>query len=257
MSRYSIFQTMYLSFFSKDLYRDVVANWSTGKVFLYLLLLLTLSWIILAVPFQKELNKEYRAKSEKLLPQFPMMTISQGIMSTPEKRAYIIVDPDENNKPIIMIDTTGQHNTLDQSKTDMLITSNQVLMKSHDTNISIYKIPTNLNAVLVPEKIKNFLNKSASFAWVIFIPLFVLFSYLYRIFQALIDAVIGKIFARFNHVSLTFKQIFRIAIITMTPIVAISTILSLLRIFPPFIELLFFAITMIYLFFGVLANKQT
>ncbi len=44
MKRFGLFHPIWMSFYSRALYRDVAQNWK-GTGFLYLLFLLALSWI--------------------------------------------------------------------------------------------------------------------------------------------------------------------------------------------------------------------
>ena len=178
MNQYNIFQALYLSFFSKDFYRDVARNWG-GKTFLYLLFLVALSWLAATINIQRNLNYGYKYQSDAYIAQIPVMEVVNGKLKTPENRPYSIKDPD-NGQLIAIIDTTGKYTTLDQSHTAILVTQTSVISK-RDNETKIYDLPANLNTTINPPVINNYIKDFVGFAWIPFFIIFVLCAYVYRI----------------------------------------------------------------------------
>ncbi len=55
MRKYTIFHPYVMSFFSKDLYRDVGQNWRGIGAF-YLLVLLIISWVFVTILIDRQIN---------------------------------------------------------------------------------------------------------------------------------------------------------------------------------------------------------
>lgn len=255
MQEYKWYHAIFMSFFSRNLYRDVANNWG-GKAFLYLLLLLALSWIAETIFFQLGLNQWYRADSDKIVYQIPEMTIKNGVLSTPENHPYIITSPDDINKRIAIIDATGQYQTLEQSKTDLLITKTQIISQSRPNEIKINSIPSSLNIVIEPKVVNQYAKDYLNFAWILFFPFVLFFTFLYRVCQALIYSVIGKIFSGISGADLEYGKILQVSLVAITPAIVIATILDIFSISFRYEYLLYFVLAMIYLYFGISANKN-
>lgn len=93
---------------------------------------------------------------------------------------------------------------------------------------------------------------------VLLYPFALLSSYVYRIIQALIYAAVGLLFASSCKVSLSYGALLRLAVVAMTPCIIIKTVFALAGVqLPCTILLLYFLITLAYLYFGVYACSQT
>lgn len=254
MSQYNVLQAIIMSFYSKKLYRDVAMNWG-GKAFLYLLLLVALSWILFTIQVQFTLNKIYEKDSEKLIPQIPVMTIKDGKLSTPENRPYVITDP-ENHENLVVIDTSGTYTTLEQAHSNFLITQTEMITRSKPTETKTNQIPPTLNMVIDPSVVNEFVKKFLGFAWIILFVVFTISAYIYRIIQALLYAIIGKLFAVVVQIPLSYDKILQVAMVAVTPAIVLSTIFDFFNISFAYQELFYFILSVLYLFYGVSANKN-
>ncbi len=254
MQQYNMLQAFFMSFYSRKLYRDVAVNWG-GKTFWYLFLLLLLSWIFAVYQAQSFLNISFKQMPENIISQIPIMTIKDGKLITPQNHPYIITDP-KSHANWAIIDTSGQYQTLDQAKTPILITQTEIYTQTNPNEIKENKIPNHLNITLVPEKIKSYLQYYSHFVW---IPIFIfalLGSYFYRIIQVLLYSIIGKIFSAIGNFPLTYSQIVQITMIAITPVIVIATILDGLGVIIKYQFLLYFVLAMLYMFYGIVANKK-
>lgn len=254
MQQYNVFQAIYMSFYSKNLYRDVAENWG-GKTFLYLLLVLALSWVVLTIQLQVGINHGYNKYSDRVTEQVPVLTIKDGELSTPENRPYIITNP-ENQEKIAIIDASGQYTTLDQAKTPLLVTKTAVLMQSDPNEIKTYQISKTLTMQLDPPVVNSYLKTYLGFLWIPFFIFFLFGSFIYRIIESLIYAVIGKVFGLMTSRAVTYGQCVQIAMVAITPAIVVATILDIFIINFNHQGFLYFVLAMIYLCFGVLANKK-
>ncbi len=253
MQQYGIFKAIVLSFFSGDLYRDVAQNWG-GKAFLYLLVLLAITWIPACFVAQKGTTVAYDKFSASVVNQVPVLDIKEGKISTPENRPYVVKD--EKGEVLAVIDTSGQYKTLQDSNSKVLVTEKEVIMESKPNEIKTYTIPADTAVTLDPVKVNETIKSFLPFLWLILYPILVIFSFVYRIIQALIYGVFGKIFSAATGAYLSYGQTIQLSMVAITPVVIISTIAEVTGTIWPFEGLTFFALAMAYLFFAVYANRK-
>lgn len=254
VSKYNIFQAIVMSFYSKNLYRDVAMNWG-GKAFLYLLLLVTLVSIYFAFSMQVITNIAYETLYTKISPQVPELTIKNGKITTPENRPYIITDPD-TKYTFAIIDTSGQYTSIEQADAPLLVTQTQVISRSKPQETKIYTLPADLSQNVDPKQVNTFIEKYMGFLWIFFFIFALFIFYIYRVIQALLYSIIGKIFAVVFKVPVSYAQILQIMLVAITPVMIISTIQHAFSITLQHELSLYFLLAMLYLFYGIYANKN-
>lgn len=253
MRQYNMFQAIIMSFYSKKLYRDVAVNWG-GKAFLYLLLILALSWIFAVYQIQHFLNLGFQHISDKIVAQIPIMTIKNGVLSTPQNRPYLITDPD-THATLAIIDTSGQYKSLDQTKAGLLITQTDIMTLSQQNEQKVNEIPKTLTFTIVPQTVKKYVQENLRFAWILIFIFALVTSFIYRLVQALLYSIIGKIFGAISHAPVTYVQVLQITMVAITPVIVIATILNAMNIWIPHEFLMFFVLAILYMFYGIIANK--
>src|SRR5579872_5684307 len=120
MKQYNYLQAIYTSFFSAGLYRDVAKNWGSGVV-LYLMLVLSICWLVISIDVQPKINRFYGHFTDEYLSQIPQINIKNGVVKTPKNKTYMITNPDENIV-IAIIDTSGKHTSLKPGGAKLLLT---------------------------------------------------------------------------------------------------------------------------------------
>lgn len=255
MRQYGMFKALFMSFYSKSLYRDVAQNWG-GYAILYLLLLVTLSWIPLTILMQTTFNHLYEQDSDQIVRQIPTLDIKDGKINTPEKRPYIIHSLDNNKDRLVVIDTTGKYKTLQQAQSTMLVTQTQVLTQTKPDEIRINDVPTNLTIVLDPQVINGYLKTYIGYAWILIFPCLVLFGFIYRFIQVLIYSLFGKFFSfLMKGAPLSYGQIMLIAMVALTPATVFCTAFGFFGVTFAYQPFFYFALAMAYLVLGIKANK--
>jgi len=175
MQQYNMLQAIFMSFYSRKLYQDVANQWG-GKVFLYLLLVLALSWLFPVYQLQQSFSLMVNQLSNKIVSQIPVMTIKDGKLITPENRPYIITDPDSHVNMAI-IDTSGKYTNLQQLKTGILITKTEIISQPHPNEFKVDEIPKDLTFTLVPQTVQQYLQKYVGYSWMLMFIAFLLFSF--------------------------------------------------------------------------------
>lgn len=254
MKKFSIIHIPVLSFFSKELYRDVGLYWK-GVNFLYLLLLLAVCLIPTMINLHRGISNFVNNEAPAIVNQVPEITITDGQVSIKETQPYYIKDPD-SDEPLAIIDTTGQIESLEDTDAFCLLTGNKVIIKQSEFENRTYDL-SNVKAFAVDsERITGWLQIGRKFLAVVIYPFALLGSYLFRIVQALIYAAVGLLFALWCKVTLSYATLLRLAVVAMTPCLLAKTIFGIADIHLPYATLISLAITLAYLFFAVKANSE-
>jgi hypothetical protein len=256
MKKFSIIHIPVLSFFSKDLYRDVGLNWK-GICFGYLLLLLAICWIPMMVRMHLGFAGFVKDDAPPVVEQVPEITITDGRASIKEPQPYFIREPD-SNQILGVIDTTGSIKSPADANAFFLLAKNSIIMKQSNYETRSYDLSQVESFSISGEGIMEFLLKAKKYLVIILYPLALISSYVYRIIQALIYAAIGLLFASTCKVTLSYGALLRLAVVAMTPCMIIKTVFGLAGVhLPCIVLLLYILITLAYLYFGVYACSQT
>jgi hypothetical protein len=252
MRQYSFLKAIVMSFYSKDLYRDVKLNWG-GSAILYLLLLLTVTWIPLITIMQTQVNKNAPGVLTTFFSQMPKTDIKNGIVQTPENKPYFFSDP-ETKKVFGVIDTSGEFTTL---KDDMvfLVTKNQIFTNSKHHETKIFTLSSSTNYVIDPVVYKAKILKVIQWLWLAVFPIVILGSFIYRLIQTFFYAIFGKIFALTSGIHLGYMKIYTLTLVALTPVILFETVIELAGVSFPLHWVVNFILAMAYLLFAVRANK--
>lgn len=254
MRQYSVWQAIFMSFYSRKLYRDVAFNWG-GFAFLYLLLLVSLSVVSWTYKIQQAVNQAYLHASEKFIPQIPVLTLKNGKISTPEKRPYLIKS--DNGKEIIaIIDTSGKYKSLKDTKASLLITETELYTAPKATETRIDKVPADVSLVFDPVVVNQYVKNVFAWTWLLVFPLLVVMLYLYRLIQAIVYAVLGRLYGMIIGARVTYAQVLQIALVSITPVIVLATLFDVFGFALSNAMIWGFIVGIAYLFYGVSANKR-
>ncbi|MHC4692968.1 MAG: DUF1189 domain-containing protein [Planctomycetota bacterium] len=254
MKKYSIIHLPVLSFFSKDMYRDVGLNWK-GTCFGYLFLFLVICWIPIMVKIHTGFSTFVQNDAPPVIDQIPEITITDGQVSIEESQPYFIRIPD-NNDVIAVIDTTGTIESPDDANAFFLLTNNSMIIRKSDIETQTIDLSQFDSFSISGDGIMEFLNSLRKYLVIILYPVALLSSYVYRIIQALIYAAVGLLFASSCKIKLSYGALLRLAVAAMTPCMIIKTIFGLAGVAFPCISTLYIMIILAYLYLGVYACSQ-
>ena len=253
MKKYSLLHPFFLSFFSKDLYRDVGQNWK-GIAALYLLLLLAFCWIFETWAVQVKVSQFIANEAPPFIEQIPKITIKEGNVSINKPVPYFIDDP--NTKEVIaIIDNSGQYDSLDNTEALMLLTNNKLIVRKSEAETRVFDLSDVDEFFLDQTTVNQYVSVFKTYFPFVFYVFAVIFSFIFRLVLVLIYGVIGFLFCKIANVTLTYQTLMRIAVIASTPVIILDTVLEASDINIPLFWLMCFVIAMLYLYFGVRANK--
>ena len=249
MKRYSIFQAPVLAFGSPSFYRDVGRQWK-GVAYGYLLLLLIATWIAPMVTMHIGLSEFLDNEAPKIVKQIPKLTISGGRASIEEPQPYSITEP-ESGQTIVVIDTTGQITSLDQTDAKVLITATDFIMEKNQFETQTFNFAEIDEFVLEQDMINSWLEIARTLAAPILYVMVVLGAYVFRILQSLVYGCIGLAFASMCNIKLPYGALIRLSVISVTPGIIVDTVLMVMKINVPFAWFWYFLAAMMFLLIGV------
>ena len=255
MSKYSIFQIPLLSFYSTDLYRDMAFN-KKGIGFAYLFFLLALCWLIIVLAVDNKVDAYFDEYSPGFLDQFPEITILNGNASIRESQPFYIDDP-ETGRPLAVIDTTGTINSLEQTEAVVLLTKKSVTFEKNEIETRTFDLTEVGDMVIDRRLLSTWIEMTKSYFPVVMYPFALSGSYFYRIIQMLIYAAIGLLFTSMLKAELDYSQLLRLSVVAVTPSILINTFLWVAGINVPMVGLIFFGLSMVYLYLGIKATTET
>lgn len=288
MRQFNLISPIWRSFYSKDLYKDVYQNWGAG-IFVYLLILITLCTIPWFIHDAKEAIASFHRDAEPVLKQFPLISITNGVAHIDHPSPYYIYDSQHPKNIIAVFDTKTPHPEQYQSiptlgiwvgatsygyvkdsssvKVEQKVNTPEgpkiqkkyVVNHPPEREFQVSNYSKKLTLTLSPSVILKYINDFLLIIPPIIFVFFVFGSFVYRIFQALLYALLGMLFGAFCKVDMTYTQAYRLAIIAVTPSIILNTIVNSVWPHVPnkFILLAYCLITLIYLTFGVRANRST
>jgi hypothetical protein len=253
--RYTIIHPLFMSFYSKDFYRDVAQNWK-NYAFLYLLFLLALCSVVKTVKIHYDFSDFVTKHAPAYINQFPAINFLNGKASIEADEPYFIKDP-RTGDDIIIIDTTGQINSLNDTSAVMLLTEAKLILKKSDRETQEVNLSEIEDFRLDQDIVYGWLKIVQKWLAVVFFPFFVLGSFVYRLVQVLIYGIIGMLFAGILKTDIEFQSLISIAVMAITPVVILDAFMG-----PPGISAVFwrfvcFLISMGFLYFGIKANSKS
>ena len=251
--RYTIIHPLVMSFYSKNFYRDVAQNWK-NYVFLYLLFFIALCSVVKTVKIHYALSDFLTEHTPAFISQFPAVTFSNGRASTDQREPHFIKDP-KSGEDIIIIDTTGQINSLNDTRAVMLLTETELIIKKSDRETQVFSLSEIEDFRFDQDVVYSWLKIAQKWLAVVFFPFLVLGSFAYRLVQILILGVIGMVFANILKTDLEFQSLISIAVMAITPVVLLDTFMG-----PPNVSAVsWFSLCILissgFLFFGIKANS--
>lgn len=253
MKRYSYSHAFIFSFFSKSFYQDVARYWH-GTGYLYIFVAVLLVWIPSAIRVQRGFSRWADQETPRFTQQIPRITIRKGEVSTDVTTPYFIKA--EDGKPLVIIDTTGQYQSLDDTEAFALLTKNKVIARD-ERQTRIYDLSTVDSFDFDRTRAESWLQTARTWLVPVFFPLAVIFSFIFRAIQILIYAAIGLLFARMVNANLNYLTLMRLAAVALTPVLLLNLILEFMPVRIPGWWIIGTLIGLGYLFFGVRSNAES
>ena len=237
--------------FDKDFLRDVMFRW-TGAGLIYLHLIVGLIWIPLTIQAEVKLIR-FVDEAPTWVDGFPSITVDQGTVYTaipPERMPYSWT-PGGQDEPVLVLDTTGQTQSLEGRSEPLLITKTHLV--TEDGPVSLDAVPFFwVDQALILEMMDG---ATLWFPVMYYLCAF-LVSITYRCGQAMLYGLIAFAMARFDDKVLGLGGGMRLAAMAITCVLYLDMVVSMLPWDIPGWGLVAFALAMAYLWWGVKVAKE-
>ena len=221
MRRFSAVRAIALSFFSPEVYRDVVREWR-GAGLAYLLLVTVLAALPFLIRLHVVSSRFTQQHASAILRQIPAISIRHGRVSSTVRMPYVIRG--SGGEALAIIDTTGQPATLDSTGALLLLTSDHVITRRRNIETRMYDLSRIERFDLDEARVTRWVHLFTTWFTPVFAPFVFVGSYLAHLFKALIFAGIAAILAALLQLRLPFAALMRLAAVAMTPMLAIDAI---------------------------------
>ena len=249
MKHYSIIHPLFMSFFSKSLYRDVAGNWR-GLCLSYLLIVLTLNLIPDMVRLHDLVADFLVDEAPKVVRQVPTITISEGTASVNVPVPYIIHAP-WSKAPFAVIDTSEGAAPPADLQATLMLTRAKLTVKGDASEIHAFDFSRIHHAVIDKVLIYRWIEAFQHYFIFAVYPFALFFAFLYYFIQALLCASIGMFFARMFNLDLKTRALIRLSVVAFTPPLVLQTVHSLLGIEFPYSGIISLLLAIGYMYFAV------
>ena len=243
-----------MSFYARDLYRDVCLNWK-GVGFVYLFLLLFICSVPPIIKMHIGLSDFAKNEAPEYVSQVPQITIEDGEAFVDVNQPYHIIDP-HTQKVLVIIDTTDTITSLEDTEARGLITKHQAMFKKNEFETRNFAFSEIDQFTLDQQRINGWLRGLQRYLAIVIFPFAFLGSLIFRIIQLLLYAAIGILIASWCRSNRPYGSLLRLAVVAVTPCIITKTVLGVMSVHIPFAGLLFFVVAMGYLFFGIKASSE-
>jgi hypothetical protein len=249
-----------MSLYSPDIYREAAHAW-TGTGVVYLVLLLSLSWLPSPIRWFLQLREFSATTGRTMVNQMPVIAIHNGIMSAKPSGPHIIRTSDAPTDLVLVIDDSIDEvpANLPDGETIVLTRREIGTVRRSTGERRTWKLTPSTDMDLAPGEVEALLTSLPY--WVPFVGYVasVAGSLIVRTLQILVYGWIGLLMTRKWNVALDYNSLLRIAALAVTPVVVLRTIIG------PWEPAWFLrwplaaAITIAYLSFGIraAATKNT
>lgn len=259
MKRFSLFHPLYMSFYSSELYQDVGRHWK-GVGLGYLFLAMAILQLPMAAKIHMGFSKWVATGANEIVDQIPQINVNHGEVSTNVETPYYIKEPTDpasrvssTSDYLLVIDLTGKYKTLEDVKTDILLTKHSVTMRNQ-REVRTYDLSGVDGFSMDSARVHGWLSSSRFFVAPGFYVFVLLFSFLYRVAQVALYAAVGILFARSMNAALEYAALMRLAAVAVTPPMALNEIVDLAQAHIPLWSLICLGMALGYLYFGIKAS---
>ena len=256
MQTFAPWQAIYLSFFSKELYRQVVNNWK-GVAFLYLTVMCVVSTTISAIGFYVSLVGLQHGVIGDFVKKLPEITIKDGMMKIDKPSPYMVdmMPPNASTSlPVVLFDANTDEPKIspDPPSPPFVLTKHNMYIGS-GTQATQYEWKQFEGTHLTQDSYHKFIDMIVTYAPLGVVVIVSPLAFIWCAIGASILGAIGMAIAGIANVKLTYGELVRLAVVAMTPGLLLEPIFKMIN---PLLGLLGFFLTMGFLVFGVLANKS-
>jgi len=246
--RFSNFQALLPSFYSRGLYADVANQWK-GAGLLYQLILIVLATVAVAIRVQISMAHFATHEAPPVIAQVPTIHIVNGEVSVNRLTPVTIHDPG-TGKDLAIIDTSGEVTSLAGTEARILLTRTQLIVLRRPGFTQNYDLRNIKNLTLDRPTMMQWLHVLATWCAIVCCPFILAGLYAGRMIILLICSTILFLVARSGRSALDFSASTRLASVALTPATLIEVLLDALGVKPGYWGFLWLLLAAGYLVFA-------
>ncbi len=245
---------LYLSFFSAPFYREVGKE-LTGSWFGYLFFVVTVCAIPGMVGGYSVISDYFGKELPGIIRQIPSVRIDNGVASIDPPGPHFVVNPSDNSL-LLILDTSGQTTSLDNTRASMLLTRDRMLMRRDARDTRVFNMNGLDNGVIDEVMLDGWRTTVWNWMTVIYIPVVVLISYGLRVLQLLLVALVGMLYARRVNAPIDYAGALRLTVFAATPAIVVSGLRDAFGVSSNLGTVFDFILVLGYIHFAVRANAR-
>jgi len=251
--RFSNLQALPLSFYSRDLYRDVASNWK-GAGLLYQLMIIALATIVVAIRLHLGVAHFAAHEAPPIIAQVPTIHIVQGKVSVNRLTPITIRNP-RDGKALAIIDTSGEVTSLEGTGARVLLTRDQAIVLRRPGFTQVYDLRNINNLQLDRPTLTRWLGMVATWFAILCSPFILAGLYVGRLIVLLICSTALFLVAKGDRRVLDFAASTRLAAVALTPATLLEIVLDAIGTKPGFWGFLWLLLAGVYLAFAYRSGR--
>lgn len=252
--RFSILQAIPLSFYSRDLYRDVAGSWR-GAGLVYLVVVVAIVTALVVIGMQFSLRRWAAGPAQGFADDVPTIVIRHRVVEVDQPMPLVLRDR-KTGKEWVVIDTTGQITSLEGLEASVLLTADRLMYRKSAAETRVFNISAIENLTISPARAKEWLGLLATWLAPLLAPFIFGGLFVFRLVQLLAFALAGMLVATLARVRLDFSALLRLSAVALTPSLLLEPLLDLAGAKARGWWFLWTVIPLAYVVGAVLANRQ-
>lgn len=221
MRTFSILHPIWMAFYDGAIYVDVARHWR-NLTFLYILLLLALTWIPFTLRTQNQIENWVSQDAPYYIDQMPELTLAGGELSTSSSIPTLLRD--REGTVLVVIDPTGQYTSLDDTVAPILVTRTQIFVRGAGDQVDIQPLPDSPAQTLTREDLYALSDWTRALVNMLLFPVLLVVSYVYRTLQVFLYAYVASFFPAPTGEPLPYRTLLNLTIIAITPAVVLDAV---------------------------------
>ncbi|HEY5621025.1 MAG TPA: DUF1189 family protein [Pontiella sp.] len=244
--RYNRIQLPFCAFFSKRIYQDVGLNWK-GLNLAYLFILLAICCVPYTLKIRDHTLHALESSQVGLLNQIPQIRIKDGLASIDRKQPYYILNG--SGEPVVIIDTTGSMNYIDDASVNLLLTETRLIVRRGGNLFNTFSLEMVEDLYLDKHVINGWFQTVRNMVAPLSYGIFLLLSFIFTVMTLLLFSIIGLIISAVLRKNLHFTHVLRISTVAATPSIIIALASAATETHIPLLAL--GGLTLLYLINGI------
>ena len=254
MRKYKITDAIFLSFYSKDLYLDILKNWR-GLGFAYLLVVITVFSLGEFVQLQRFVTDWVSTRGPGVVVQVPDIWFTDGKLHHNGSENPLIINDPVTYTTVAILDTTMTSFVLPDSNFVAVIGREKLLI-NNGIQLQMFDLRQFEHLILDAEVVDYWFSFVGNWFVILIAPFLILQTFILQILITAFMALIAWVYLRYYVKYIPFSVMFRLAVIASTPMLLWQ---SLCGIFPDLLGSLQFLTALIgvaYVYYAALVVKN-